>query len=102
MSEMTTPEERERYQRARRRVRELRGFYLHATVFVAINVLLHVINFATASGGYWAFWPLFGWGIGLVVHGLVTYRYRWMPFLGRDWEERRIKELMDKERERSG
>lgn len=99
MPEMTAPEERERYQRARRRARELRGFYLHATVFVAVNVLLHVINFAAASGEYWAFWPLFGWGIGLVAHGLVTYR--WMPFMGKAWEERKIKELMDRDREGS-
>jgi len=38
----------------------------------------------TASGVYWAFWPLLGWGIGLLVHGLVTYR--WIPFVGKEWE----------------
>jgi hypothetical protein len=45
---------------------------------------------------YWAFWPLFGWGIGLLAHGLATYR--WMPFIGKEWEERKIRELMDKDR----
>jgi hypothetical protein len=29
-------------------VREIRAFYLHATAFVVINALLHVINFVTA------------------------------------------------------
>jgi len=67
-----------------------------APVFVAVNILLHVINFATAPGVYWAFWPLLGWGIGLLAHALATYR--WMPFAGKDWEERKIRELMDKER----
>jgi hypothetical protein len=93
---VATPEERARYERARRRVREIRAFYLHAIVFVAVNVLLHVINFVTAPGVYWAFWPLLGWGIGLAAHGLVTYRRA--PFLGRDWEARKIRELMDKDR----
>jgi hypothetical protein len=94
MSSMA-PHDRERYDRARRRVRELRAFYLHATVFVAVNVLLHVINFIAAPGAYWAFWPLLGWGIGLLAHAAATYR--WMPFAGKEWEERKIRELMDKE-----
>jgi hypothetical protein len=92
----TVSDDRERYERARRRMREIRAFYFHLAVFVAINVLLHVINFAASPRVYWAFWPLFGWGIGLLAHGLATYR--WMPFLGKEWEERKIRELMDKDR----
>lgn len=61
---------------------------LHAAIFVALNILLHVINFVAAPKVYWAFWPLFGWGIGLLAHGLATYR--WMPCLGKEWEERKI------------
>ena len=93
---MATPEEHARYERARRRVRAIRGFYVHASVFVAVNGLLHVINFVTTPGVYWAFWPLLGWGIGLAAHGLATYRC--LPFLGQDWEERKIRELLDKDR----
>jgi len=92
----TVPDDQDRYRRARRRVREIRAFYLHLTVFVAVNILLHVINFVATPTVYWAFWPLFGWGIGLLAHGLATYR--WMPFVGKEWEERKIRELMDKDR----
>jgi hypothetical protein len=94
----STPDERARYERARRRVRELRAFYVHATVFVAVNALLHAINFLTEPRVYWAGWPLFGWGIGLAAHAFATYR--WVPFLGRDWEARKIAELMEKDRDR--
>jgi hypothetical protein len=92
----TPTDDRERYEWARRRVRELRAFYMHLTVFVGVNILLHVINFATSPRAYWAVWPLFGWGIGLVAHALATYR--WMPFAGKDWEERKIRELLEKDR----
>jgi 2TM domain len=92
----TVPEDQDAYRRARRRVREIRGFYLHVAVFVAVNILLHLINFVATPKVYWAFWPLVGWGIGLLAHGLAAYR--WMPFLGKDWEERKIRELMDKDR----
>jgi 2TM domain len=92
----TVPEDQDAYRRARRRVREIRGFYVHVAVFVAVNILLHLINFVATPKVYWAFWPLVGWGIGLLAHGLAAYR--WMPFLGKDWEERKIRELMDKAR----
>jgi 2TM domain len=92
----TVPDDRNRYHRARRRARQIRAFYLHAAVFVAVNILLHVINFVAASKVYWAFWPLFGWGIGLLAHGVATFH--WMPFVGKEWEERKIRELMDRDR----
>jgi hypothetical protein len=92
----TVPEDQDAYRRARRRVRSIRGFYVHVAVFVAVNILLHLINFVATPKVYWAFWPLVGWGIGLLAHGLAAYR--WMPFLGKDWEERKIRELMDKDR----
>jgi len=58
--------------RARRRVARKIGFYIHALVFVLVNTGLYVIN--TTAGGYrWNVWPLFGWGIGLAVHGIVTF-----------------------------
>ena len=41
----------------------------------------------------WFFWPLLGWGIGVVFHGIKVFNY--MPFIGKDWEERKIKEFMD-------
>ena len=43
----TVPDDQERYKRARRRVREIRAFYIHLAVFVAVNLLLHLINFVT-------------------------------------------------------
>jgi hypothetical protein len=91
----TVPDDQDRYRRARRRVR-FRAFYLHLAIFVAVNILLHLINFVASPTVYWAFWPLFGWGIGVLAHGLATYR--WMPFVGKEWEERKIRELMDHDR----
>ncbi|MDO9355510.1 MAG: 2TM domain-containing protein [Solirubrobacteraceae bacterium] len=45
---------------------------IHASVFVAVNLLL-VIIWATATPGYpWFHYPFFGWGIGLVAHYAAT------------------------------
>jgi steroid 5-alpha reductase family enzyme len=58
--------------RARRRVGIKIGFYIHALVFVLVNLGLFAINSAT-GGARWSHFPLLGWGIGLAVHGIVTF-----------------------------
>ena len=77
---------------ARRHVRRLRGFYLHATVFVLVNFGLAAINLVTTPDRAWHFWPLAGWGIALAIHGLtVLSRGQW---LGAEWEERKLRQLL--------
>lgn len=58
--------------RARRRVGRKVGFYVHALVFVLVNLGLFVINAATGEP-HWARFPLMGWSLGLAIHGLVTF-----------------------------
>jgi hypothetical protein len=57
---------------ARRRVRTKNGFYIHALVYVLVNLGLFAINAATGHG-HWAVFPLLGWGLGLAIHGIVTF-----------------------------
>lgn len=58
--------------RARSRVRRKLGFYVHAAVYVVVNLGLWAI--ASLGGrGAWNVWPLAGWGLGLAIHGLVTF-----------------------------
>jgi hypothetical protein len=71
--------------RARRRVAMRTGFYTHALVFVLVNLGLFVMN--TMTGGYrWSNWPLFGWGLGLAIHGLTTY----LNLRGEGWKQRML------------
>lgn len=58
--------------RARRRVGIRMGFYIHALVFVLVNGGLWLLNLA-GGGPRWAVFPLLGWGVGLAVHGIVTF-----------------------------
>jgi hypothetical protein len=97
------PREQENYDRARRRVQKLKGFYAHFAVYIIINAaLLLTIFLAVDHENFWQighfFTPIF-WGVGLLLHGLNAYDYS--PLLGRKWEERKIKELMDRDREDS-
>jgi hypothetical protein len=58
--------------RARRRVGRKMGFYIHALVFVLVNAGLYAINSITGEPR-WSHFPLLGWGLGLAIHGIVTF-----------------------------
>lgn len=93
--------EKERYERAKKRVKKIRGFYIHFIVYVVVNLMIVVINVQQLDPGesyfkWQNFTTLFFWGIGLLANGLAVF----MPYivLGRNWEERKIKEYMENER----
>ena len=93
--------EEERYERAKKRVKRITAFYSHLLVYVVINLIIVVVNIQQLAPGesyfkWQNFTTLFFWGIGLLAHGLSVF----MPYmiLGRDWEERKIREIMEKER----
>lgn len=67
MTDTDTSIERE----ARRRAGAKLGWYIHAGVYIAVNLFL--IALATLSGRNWAIFPVLGWGIGLAVHGVVVF-----------------------------
>jgi uncharacterized integral membrane protein len=89
------------YDNALKRVRKIKGFYTHLIVYIVINVMIIVLNTQNLKTGESYFqWNNFAtalfWGIGLASHGLSVF----LPaiVLGRNWEERKIKELMEKEK----
>jgi len=56
---------------ARRRAGAKMGWYIHAGVFLAVNLLLAAIS--TANGNAWFIYPALGWGLGLAIHGVVVF-----------------------------
>lgn len=64
-------EGRERRQFASLRRRE---FLAHLVPYLLVNALLVTINVVTGAGYFWAVWPMLGWGIGIVSHGLCAWR----------------------------
>jgi uncharacterized membrane protein len=62
-------EEEARRQRQQRNARGNRaGFRIHATVFVAVQLMLVVVWAVTGAGYPWFLFPLLGWGVGLAAH----------------------------------
>ena len=78
------------YERAQKRVKELKSFYSNLISYIIVNTFLIVLNFITSPNHLWFYWCLLGWGIGLIAHGMSVFA------IGRNWEEKKIRELMDK------
>lgn len=90
---MTTQmSEQEIYQQARKRVEEKKGFFIHFTVYILVNILL-VIIWATSGAGYpWFLWPLGGWGIGLLFHFLGVFVFSRRS----NWEKKEIEKEVER------
>jgi hypothetical protein len=88
-------EQEVKYQKAKERVADLRGFYTHLTVYVIVNIGLFLINMIASPGSLWFLWPLMGWGIAVALHALRVFGSGGLS--GADWEERKIREIMEKE-----
>jgi sensor histidine kinase YesM len=78
------------YLKAQRRVKDLKEFYGNLFSYCLVIPCLIVINLLTYSKFLWFFFPMFGWGIGLAIHGFNAFGY------GKDWEEKKIEEYMRK------
>lgn len=88
----TTLEQTPEYRSALCRVRQLRGFNTHLSVYLAVNAGLLVINLLSSPGRLWVVWPLAGWGIAVLIHAAAVFMgSRW---LGTGWEQRKVEELL--------
>jgi hypothetical protein len=56
---------------ARRRAGAKMGWYIHAFVYVLVN--LGLVGLSASRGHTWAIYPLMGWGLGLLIHGAVIW-----------------------------
>jgi hypothetical protein len=90
-------EEEIRYQRAKKRVDELRGFYIHLGVYLLVNLLLFLINMLSSPDDLWFYWVLLGWGVAIVAHAFSVFGFG--RLFGADWEEKKIREIMENEEE---
>lgn len=96
----------QRYIRAKKRVKAIKGFYIHLIVYVIVNIFISgIIIFGLLHNGYnientWSNFGVYStwlfWGIGMFFHWLGVFGFKSLGF-GTDWEEKKIREMMEKE-----
>ncbi len=83
------------YIKAVEKVEKIKEFYQNLITYIIFVPVFIFINLRFSPQFHWFYFPIFGWGIGVLFHGLEVYNYS--IFLGKDWEDRKIKELMNKD-----
>ncbi|WP_281337299.1 histidine kinase [Flavobacterium eburneipallidum] len=91
MEANATYNENTAYFKAKKQVEKIKAFYGSLISYCFVIPFLIFINLKYSSGFQWFWFPMFGWGFGLVMKGLKVYGY------GSNWEERKIQEILRKE-----
>ena len=97
VSVMETQEEYmidKRYERAKEKVKAIKGFYGNLTSYCLVIPILAYVNYRTTNFA-WVFFPILGWGFGLVSHYMEAFGKH--PLWGKRWEERKMREFMEDE-----
>ncbi|MFD2550580.1 2TM domain-containing protein [Bizionia sediminis] len=79
------------YYQAKKQVEDIKGFYGNLISYALVIPFLIFINYWTYWGFQWFWFPMLGWGMGLVIHAFTVFGY------GKKWEERKIQEILNKE-----
>lgn len=90
----TINDKQQQYERAKKRVKQIKGFYIHALVYVLVNFLILFLKYQKHGSFEIKEWGIGLWGIGLAIHGLSVFLPNFV--LGRNWEEKKIREIMEK------
>lgn len=97
--------DQDKYERAKKQVQAIKGFYSHLVVYLIVNAIILLAHMGVFRSGFisfeefsWSSWTTpFFWGIGLFFHGLYVFQHKFKFF--RAWEERKIREYMEKDDE---
>ena len=85
MTTMATPTQ----DPAREYVNQLKGFYVHLVIYIAVSVMLFLFDWLT-PGGPWFYWPVLGWGVAVVINAVAVFVSG--HFFGASWENRKLDE----------
>ncbi|TBW29380.1 2TM domain-containing protein [Gramella sp. KN1008] len=91
------------YKAAHKRVKDIKGFYVHLAVYLFVNTAIFIMvtrdeGFLSGLTNISNYSTVFFWGIGLMAHWASVFGPNFI--FGKKWEERKIKEIMEKDKKK--
>ena len=91
------------YKAARKKVKDIKGFYTHLLVYLFVNIAIFILasrdeSFLSAIQEGENYLTAFFWGIGVLAHWASVFGSNLI--FGKEWEARKIRELMEKEQQK--
>ena len=90
----------QQYSEAKKRMKEIKGFYVHLIVNVFSAIIIIIVNLMFVPGFHFFWLALGGMLIATFIHWLVVFGISSFS-LGKDWEEKKIREIMDQNNKNS-
>jgi len=86
-----------KYAIAQDRVKAEKEFYSNLTAYVIIIPFLFFVNYMSNGLDFlWFLFPMIGWGIGVLFHYMDAFEKN--PLFSKRWEERKIKEFLNNDK----
>lgn len=86
----------EKYFKAKERVATIKKFYASLLSGVIAILITGAINYYTNEWRYpWFLWVVFGVSVSTIIKAIKIFGYN--AILGKNWEERKIKEFMQED-----
>ena len=98
--EKMTNNEQQQFEKATKKVKAMAGFYRHLMVYILVNFFLLTLKYFRLDPGekfleFSTFSTAFFWGIGVAFHAMSVFGSS--LFLGRNWEEKKIQQILNKD-----
>lgn len=87
--------ENEAYNRAYKRTKELKKYYSDIATYFIVGLFLFFIDYIVTGGNSWWYFPVAGFVIAAFIDTVKVFG------LGKDWEERKVNELLGKNKNRN-
>lgn len=72
-------------------VDNLKGFHINWISFLIVIPCLYLLQIFTTPDESWILYPIFGWLLGIILHGaVIVVMFGGFGLFGADWERRQI------------
>ncbi|WKD86816.1 hypothetical protein KCTC32516_02196 [Polaribacter huanghezhanensis] len=92
--------EEQRYLKAKKRVKDIKGFYIHLVIEIVSLIIIVTVNLVFSPGYHWFWFAAPGIVFVVILHWFLVFGPSKIGY-GKDWEAKKIQELMDKDRKHS-
>ncbi len=86
--------EEQAYIKAKKRVKDIKGFYIHIIVNMLSIPIIVAVNLTFVPEFYFFWFAVIGILISIIIHWFIVFGFPKFG-LGKDWEERKIKQILE-------
>lgn len=92
--------EEKRYLKAKKRVKDIQGFYIHLVIEIVSLITIVTVNLVFSPGYHWFWFAALGIVFVVILHWFLVFGPSKIGF-GKEWEAKKIQELMEEDKKLS-